>query len=145
MLPRSAPFVAQLPRTRHQRLIACALQLALRSRPQRPQPLPCCSPNVTKTGSPGPCRMGQPPPTPRTQLALNRAVRLPRRRLARRPARHVHAADRAAAHARLAAAAPAAEAEACNRGGRASRRRPVCRAARRAHNSSVVTPRFCFA
>jgi len=39
MLPSSAPFVAQLPRTRHQRLIARALQLALRSRPQRPQPL----------------------------------------------------------------------------------------------------------
>ena len=78
----------------------------------------------------------------RTQLALNTTVRLPRRHLARTATRHVTVGRGPATHAHSPAVAPASKAKACNRHRRRSRRRPVRRAAHRAHNSSIIAPRL---
>ena len=75
-------------------------------------------------------------------MALNHAARPPRRRLARAPPRHVSTRRRPAPDPRPPAVARAPEAEARNRGGRGSRRRPVARPAHAAHNSAVVAPRL---
>jgi hypothetical protein len=75
-------------------------------------------PTGSKNGSPCPCRMGAPHPAP--ALSLLALTPLSDSHVNVSPARHVAGRRRPAPHAHPPAPAPALEAQACDRGGRAS-------------------------